>query len=103
MTGLVGSQTPGVLEFDTSSRLGAVGETVEPPQPMPPTYPTNVIERPSIERFRANSDLELKLVTIRSVGMAMVSSVQPSVVMSSRKIGDVTPKLGSVFALFQTL
>ena len=62
-----------------------------------------VMERPSTERFSASSDLELKLVTIRSVGMGRVPSSQPSVVMSSRKMGDVTPKLPSEFALFQTL
>src|SRR5580700_8517769 len=62
-----------------------------------------VIERPSTDRFRASSDFELKLVTIRSVGMRRVPSSQPSVVMSSRKMGDAMPKLPSDFALFQTL
>src|SRR5579872_1219426 len=62
-----------------------------------------VIERPSIDRFRASSDFELKLVTILSVGTAKVPSFQPSGVMSSRKIGEVIPKLPSELALFQTL
>src|ERR1700675_111172 len=64
ITALVGSQIPGVLEADTSTRFGAVGETGKPPQPGPPPYPINVIDFPSIERFSASSDFELKLVTI---------------------------------------
>ena len=64
MTEFVGSQIPGVLEAETSTRFGAVGETGKPPQPGPPWYAMNVMDRPSIERFRASSDFELKLVTI---------------------------------------
>ncbi len=56
-----------------------------------------------MERFSASSDFELKLVTMRSVGMERVPTSRPSVVMSSRKMGDVMPKLPSVFALFQKL
>src|SRR5215469_4580145 len=58
---------------------------------------------PSLERFSASSDFELKLVTIRSLGIASVLRRSPLVVRLSRKIGDETPKLPSLLALFQTL
>src|SRR5579862_9389487 len=58
---------------------------------------------PSAERFSASSDLEVKLVTILSVGMAIVPSRSPDVDRLSRKIGELMPKLESVPALFQTL
>src|ERR1700677_289627 len=63
----------------------------------------NVKDLPSAERLSANSDFELKLVTIRLEGTANVPSGWPSGVRSSRKIGEVTPKLPSLFALFHTL
>jgi hypothetical protein len=103
ITEFVGSQIPGVLEADTSTRFGAVGETGKPPQPGPPWYPMNVMDFPSIERFSASSDLELKLVTIRSLGIGSVPKSRPSVERLSRKIGELTPKLPSEPELFQTL
>jgi hypothetical protein len=63
----------------------------------------NVMDFPSIERFSASSDFELKLVTILSLGIGREPSSQPSVVTLSRKIGEVTPKLPSEPELFQTL
>jgi hypothetical protein len=63
----------------------------------------NVIDRPSIERFKASSDFELKLVTILSLGIGSVPNGQPSVVKLSRNIGELTPKLPSVVELFHTL
>src|ERR1700734_2587335 len=62
-----------------------------------------VIDLPSTERFTANSDLELKLVTIRSVGIANESSRWPSVVRLSRKIGEVMPNSPSAEALLNTV
>jgi hypothetical protein len=62
-----------------------------------------VMDRPSMDRFRASSDFELKLVTIRSVGIRRVPSNRPSVVMLSSKIGEVMPKLPSEPALLNTL
>src|ERR1700722_5503442 len=56
-----------------------------------------------MDRFSANSDFELKLVTILSLGICRESISRPSEVMLSRKIGDVIPKLGSEPALFHTL
>src|SRR5580704_15150478 len=63
----------------------------------------NVMEFPSTERFKANSDFELKLVTIRLLGIGRESSKRPSVLRLSRKIGELTPKLPSEPELFQTL
>src|ERR1700735_354930 len=61
-----------------------------------------VIDFPSSERLRANSDFELKLVTIWSLGIGSVPIRKPSVVMLSRKIGEVTPKLPSAPSLLKT-
>src|SRR5580704_17390971 len=58
---------------------------------------------PSVERFTASSDFELKLVTRRSVGIGRVSRSSPRVVMLSKKIGEVRPKLPSAVSLFHTL
>src|SRR5215471_18151761 len=58
---------------------------------------------PSVDRFTASSDFELKLVTRRFVGTGSVPRRFPSVVRLSRKIGEVTPKLPSGLSLFQTL
>src|SRR5215472_4204405 len=58
---------------------------------------------PSTDRLSASSDFELKLVTIRSVGTGKEPRNSPSVVILSRKIGDVIPKLLSLAALFHTL
>ena len=66
-----------------------------PPQPMPPRYAMNVIDRPSIERFRASSDFELKLVTIWSLGTGRVPSNSPSLVML---FGNAAALLGVVVA-----
>src|SRR5215469_16393779 len=63
----------------------------------------NVRDFPSTERFIASSDFELKLVTILSVGTGRAPNSTPSVVKLSKTIGDETPKLPSVFELFQTL
>src|SRR5271168_1507186 len=62
-----------------------------------------VIDLPSTERFSASSDLELKLVTSLALGIGSVPSNLPSVLRLSRKIGELTPKLPSEFALFHTL
>src|SRR5215471_16633014 len=71
--------------------------------PGPPWYAINVIDFPSLDRFTASSDLELKLVTTRLVGIGRVPRSLPSVVRLSKKIGEVTPKLPSGLSLFQTL
>src|SRR5580704_5692378 len=63
----------------------------------------NVTDFPSIERFSASSDFELKLVTIRSLGIGSVPRSRPSVERLSRKIGELTPKLPSEPELFHTL
>src|SRR5579863_5561758 len=63
----------------------------------------NVSDFPSTERLSASSDFELKLVTIKSVGIASVPRRSPLVVRLSRKIGEEIPKLPSLFELFQTL
>ena len=86
-----------MFEFDTSSRLGAVIT------PVPPWYAMNVIDFPSVDRFTASSDLELKLVTARFVGIARVLRSLPSIVRLSKKIGEVTPKLPSEVSLLKTL
>src|ERR1019366_9443058 len=57
----------------------------------------------SVERLSPSSDLDEKLVTICAGGTGTVPSVTPVGERSSRKIGDVTPKLGSGTSLFQTL
>ena len=44
--------TPGVLEFETSSRLGCAA------------YPMKVTYRPLVDRLSASSDFEEKLVTM---------------------------------------
>src|ERR1700691_5580186 len=61
-----------------------------------------VIDLPSTERFTANSDFELKLVTIRSVGIARVRIRWPSVARLSKKIGEVMPKWPSAALLLKT-
>jgi hypothetical protein len=61
-----------------------------------------VIDLPSMERFTANSDFELKLVTTSSVGIARVPIRCPSVVRLSRKIGEVIPKWPSAVLLLKT-
>src|SRR5580704_497544 len=61
------------------------------------------MDLPSSERFKANSDFELKLVTIWLLGIASVPRRWPSVVMLSRKIGAVTPKLPSAESLLKTV
>src|ERR1700722_13936427 len=58
---------------------------------------------PSAERFRASSDLELKLVTIWLLGTCSSPSKKPKGLRFQRTIGEETPKLGSLLALFQTL
>ena len=62
-----------------------------------------MIDFPSVDRFSANSDFELKLVTIWSLGMGSVPSKNPSLVILSRKIGEVTPKLPSGPSLLNTV
>src|SRR5215475_10169648 len=61
------------------------------------------MDLPSVERFRDSSDFELKLVTTWSEGTASVPSVFPSVVMLSRKMGEVMPKLPSGPSLLKTV
>src|SRR5579864_6746131 len=98
-TGLVGSTTAGVFEFDTSS--ASIGDR----------YPMNVRIWRLVDRLSASSDFELKLVTIWSFRLARLelfgtSSVltnQPDGVSSSRKIFDVMPKLPSMGALLNTV
>jgi hypothetical protein len=51
----------------------------------------------------AISDFELKLVLTIFGGIASVFTSVPVVVIWSRKIGDVMPKLPSTASLFQTL
>src|SRR5580704_19542311 len=63
----------------------------------------NVTTLPSVERLRASSDLELKLVTIMLLGMASVLTVVPDGVIWSRKMGEVIPKLPSTTSLLKTL
>jgi hypothetical protein len=62
-----------------------------------------VIAVPSVERLRATSDLELKLVVTMEVGMGSVLTNVPTGVNWSRKMGDVTPKLPSMRLLLKTL
>jgi hypothetical protein len=50
-TGFVGSMTPGVFALDTSIVPGAAA------------YPIKDTARPLVDRFRASSDLDEKLVT----------------------------------------
>src|ERR1700722_3307786 len=61
-----------------------------------------VMDLPSVERFRASSDLELKLVTIWSLGIGNEPRRKPPVVRLSRTIGDVMPKLASAASLLKT-
>src|ERR1700751_4167242 len=61
------------------------------------------MDLPSTERFKASSDFELKLVTMRSLGTASVPIFLQSVVRLSRKMGEVTPKLPSDLSLSKTL
>src|SRR5437773_1433662 len=63
----------------------------------------NVIAVASVERFRASSDFELKLVTTIPGGMASVFTSTPPGVIWSRRMGDVTPQLPSALSLFHTL
>src|ERR1700733_16337773 len=63
----------------------------------------NVSDLPSVERFSASSDFELKLVTIWLVGTVSVPRRRPNVVMLSRKIGELTAKLGSDTSLLNTV
>src|SRR5689334_19209309 len=58
---------------------------------------------PSGDSCKPSSDFELKLVTSIFVGTGRVLMRVPSVVIWSRKIGEVTPKLPSTKSLFQTL
>src|ERR1700691_3956835 len=58
---------------------------------------------PSVDRFSASSDLELKLVTIMLVGITKLLSVVADGVSRSRKIGEVIPKLPSTESLSHTL
>src|ERR1700722_18728708 len=62
----------------------------------------NVSDLPSVERFSASSEFELKLVTIFSLGIASVPSRKAKVVMLSRKMGDETAKLPSDSSLLNT-
>src|ERR1700730_19439698 len=62
----------------------------------------NVMECPSTERLRASSDLELRLVTILSVGIGRLPRRCPSVVKSSKNIGEVIPKWPSADELLKT-
>src|SRR4029077_13039935 len=89
--------TPGVSELETPRWVGAVTS------PGPRWYAMKRIDRPSVERFSASSDLELKLVTIMSVGTASVPSRSPLVLRLSRKIGEVIPKLPSGPSLLKTV
>src|SRR5215831_2953788 len=61
------------------------------------------MDLPSVDRFNASSDFELKLVTIWSVGTASVPSCSPLVLRLSRKMGDVMPKLPSGPSLLKTV
>src|ERR1700730_10310716 len=63
----------------------------------------NVTTSPLVDRFSASSDLELKLVTIRCGSIGTERRTRPSGAISSRKIGEVTPKLPSTVSLSQTL
>jgi hypothetical protein len=71
-----------------------------------------VMYRPSVERLSVSSDFDGKLVTSWSLCdgtpccVLLATSREltsvPSAVIWSRKIGEVTPKLGSPASLFQT-
>src|SRR5215469_1755449 len=58
---------------------------------------------PSVDRFSASSDLELKLVTIMLLGTAKLLTVVPDGVSCSRKMGEVIPKLPSTVSLLKML
>ena len=88
---MVGSYTAGVFEFETSSVFAGAA------------YAMNVRALPSVETFRANSDLEGKLVVTKPVGMASVFTSVPDGVIWSRNIGEVIPKLPSTLLLLNTL
>src|SRR5215471_12706392 len=62
-----------------------------------------VITLPSVDRFSASSDLELKLVTIMLLGTAKLLTVVPDGVSCSRKMGEVIPKLPSTLLLLKML
>lgn len=84
---MVGSYTAGVFEFETSSVFAGAA------------YAMNVRALPSVETFRANSDLEGKLVVTKPVGTASVFTSVPDGVIWSRNIGEVIPKLPSTLLL----
>src|SRR5260221_13761087 len=63
----------------------------------------NVSAVPSVDRFTASSDFELKLVVTMLLGMASVLVTVPVELIWSRKIGEVIPKLPSVLLFFQKL
>src|SRR5579862_1593432 len=62
-----------------------------------------VSDLPSVERFSASSDFELKLVTIRLVGIARVPISSPLVFRLSRNTGEVMLKLPSARSLLNTV
>ena len=57
---------------------------------------------PFVERLRAISLFELKLVTIWLVGSVKLPTLVPDGVISPRVMGDVTPKLPSTPAFANT-
>ncbi len=62
----------------------------------------NVTARPVVDRLRASSDLDEKLVTSSWVGTSLRPITSPLGVSCHRKIGDVTPKLPSARSLLNT-
>src|ERR1700691_5463363 len=67
----------------------------------------NVTDRSLVDRFRASSDLEEKLVTrpppgCAASGMRSVLTRGPEGVTWSRNTGEVTPKLPSTRSLLNT-
>jgi hypothetical protein len=62
-----------------------------------------VMAVPSVERFSATSDLELKLVVPRLGGIGSVLTSVPVGVSWRRKTGEVMPKLPSTRSLLNTL
>ena len=54
-----------------------------------------VTARPVVDRLRASSDLDEKLVTSSCVGTLILLTRFPPGVSCHRKMGEVTPKLAS--------
>src|ERR1700678_1434213 len=61
----------------------------------------NVTYVPFVDRFSDSSDLEEKLVTSSLLGMSIRPTCLPDGVISSRKMGEVMPKLASVSTLLK--